>query len=220
MQSMRQPAKSFMLPLIGVCVAAYASHATATAISGQGLPASHAELTGGTVVDFEANTSGEFATSFTYPGVTMTGAPGNKIMWVLNNFDAQFNVTGNSLALTTNDRTQEIVFDFTAPVSAFGFNLGGTDEAWRLIAYSASSTILDEVLLPVINNANDGQWYGIAVQGIASARLYNTAFDNTGGLDYIVIDNFTFASHVPEPATLALLVLGLLGLGVSRARKT
>lgn len=189
-------------------------------LSGQGMPSDHAALTGGTVIDFEYDTPGDFAASFDYGGVRMTG---NNLLRISDAFDNQFNATGNSLTLTTNDRTQAIEFDFASPVDAFGFNFGGTNETWHLIAYGAGGTILEELDLPVLDTGNDGDWRGIAAAGIVSAKLYNTAFDvgtDSGSLDYVVLDNFTYlAAPVPEPETYALMLagLGLVGL-ITRRR--
>ncbi|MEJ2200109.1 MAG: PEP-CTERM sorting domain-containing protein [Desulfuromonadaceae bacterium] len=126
-------------------------------------------------------------------------------------------VTGNALALITNDQTQELTFTFLSPVAAFGFNFGGTELEWQLQAYSVAGSLLDELTIPVFGSSNDGEWFGIAAAGIAWARLYNPAFDvasNTGSLDYVVLDNFTYASAVPEPSTFMLIALGLAGLAL------
>lgn len=190
-------------------------------LSGQGMPSDHSALTGGTVIDFESQTAGDAAISFDYVGMTMTG---NNMLHITDAFDGSHNTTGNSLALTSIDRTQEIVIDFDTPVDAFGFNFGGTNETWHLVAYGAGDAVLEELDLPVIDPTNDGDWRGIAAEGIVSAKLYNTAFDvgtDSGSMDYIVLDNFTyFPAAVPEPETYAFMLagLGVVGWAASRRR--
>jgi len=133
-------------------------------LSGQGVPSDHASLAGGTVIDFEAQTAGDAAVSFDYVGMAMTG---NNMLRITDAFNGSHNTTGNSLALTSIDRTQEIVFDFNTPVDAFGFNFGGTNETWHLVAYGAGDAVLEELDLPVIDPTNDGDWRGIAAEGIS-----------------------------------------------------
>jgi hypothetical protein len=176
-------------------------------------------LVGGSVIDFETNSDGEAALTFGYPDVTMTG---NNILRITNSFGGSFNVMGNSMALTSNDRTEEVIFDFLSPVDAFGFNFGGADFEWYLIAYSAANTILDELTISPFGNSNNGEWFGISAAGIASAKLYNTAFDvgsNSGTTDYVILDNLTYVKSVPEPATLLLMCLGLAGIFVTGIRQ-
>lgn len=192
--------------------------AHAAPISGLGMPSAHAALAGGTVVDFESDAAGAAASSFSYASVTLTG---NNILRVTDAFAGTFNVTGQAIALTTNDRTQSLDLVFATTVDAFGLNIGGTDQIWRLEAYAAGGALIEGMDIPILAAANDGQWYGIAAGGIAGARLFNTAFDvsrDSGTLDYIVVDNVTTASVVPEPGTMALALVALFGCRIVRRR--
>ena len=216
MQRLKQQAKKYISILVVIVGIPLAQTATAVPISGFGSPSSHPALAGGSIVDFESNVSGDFALTFAYPDVTMTG---NNTLRITDSFDGLFNMTGNSVALTSNDQTQEITFNFSSPVAAFGFNFGGADLEWRLIAYSTTSAILGDMTISPFGNSNSGEWFGISAPGIASAILYNTAFDvsgNTGTTDYVVLDNLTYATAVPEPATFMLMSLGLAGFGLRR----
>lgn len=214
----RQPG---VLVTMTACILAVllAQDVAAMTISGLGSPSSHPDLAGGSVIDFEANADGETAITFGYADVSMTG---NDVLRISAAFGGSFNVTGNSLALTTNDLTQQLTLSFLSPVTAFGFNFGGADVAWRLSAYSAAGALLDEQLISPFGNSNDGAWFGISAPGISSARLHNTAFDigaGTGTPDYVVIDNVTVVRAIPEPATTLLMGLNLAGLCLGRLRR-
>jgi len=216
--SMKRQTRILISSFICIFTLPLAQNVAALPLSGLGTPAGHPGLAGGSVIDFEANANGAFASTFHFPDVSITG---NNILRISSSFDGSYNVTGNSLALTTNDQTQEITFNFAAPVEAFGFNFGGVDSSWHLVAYSAASTVLDEFSIAPFGSSNNGEWFGIAGPGIASVQLYNTAFDiasNTGTLDYVVIDNLTYAAPIPEPATILLFSTGLAGLAAGRRK--
>lgn len=186
----------------------------ASPISGTGLPSSNAALAGGSVIDFESNTPvTDDAVTLTYPDVSMTG---NSTLRISAAFDGQFNVTGKALALTTNDSVKEVVFAFTGLVDAFGFNIGGTDVAdWQLVAYSATGATLESLSVPVLNDGNNGNYLGIAMPGIASARL-----SNSGSEDYVVLDNFTYVKQIPEPFSLALIGIGIAGIAYRQRKRS
>lgn len=98
-----RPSRIFICTLIFVAGISVAQHAAATPISGLGLPSDHADLAGGAVIDFESNPHGDVAMTFSYADLTMTG---NNVLRITNSFSGSFNVTGNSLALTSNDQTE------------------------------------------------------------------------------------------------------------------
>ena len=214
-----KPQTTLFFPvLIGVLFLPLSQSAMAASINGTGLPISHPTLAGGAVIDFSSHTSGHASPSLSYTDVEISG---NNVLRITDSFNGMFNMTGKCMALTSNDRTQEVTFTFSTPVDAFGFNLGGTDSPWHLVAYSAANDIVGERTIAPFGNSNNGEWFGIASSGITAARLYNTEFDvlnNTGITDYVVLDNFTYATPVPEPSTCILTGLGLVGLSLS-ARK-
>ena len=177
--------------------------------------------------DFEGFTNGQAVPFFTMGGVTVTvslpnvggpttgrifagsfsGAAGGQAGTV----DGKALLTCMALDLPCDIAIQ---FDFSAPVLGFGawiFDDGfGTEDSFRMMANSATSAVLD---------ANPG--FGAHIvegfigvkddAGISSLTIFNV---NSQGAVF-ELDHLQLAelSPVPEPATLELIALGLLGLG-------
>lgn len=174
-------------------------------------------LAGGRTVTFDQLRSTSYA-SLTVGNVTfrMVGTLFN----ISADYAGQFNTRGKK-SLQTNASIdvlpQVLRFDFAAPVSAFGFYWGASDFIWDLHAFDASGKLLDAQALPILNDSNQGNYFGLKANDIAYATLANRLLSAT---EHAFVDNFTYTQVIPEPGTgfLTLAGLGILGAAVRRRR--
>lgn len=205
--------------LMGCLVAAQAG---ATAITGFGAPAGNVSLAGGSVIDFSAAALGSYS-QLALGGVTISADAG-KTFVITDDLAGSYNTTGRNLQnLQVTGSTGLFDFQFAGPVSAFGFNFGASNEDWLLEALDAGANVLESFTLAQTWFSNAGDYFGIARAGISSARLTQLTHVNDQGIDWILMDNFTFVrdggqQQVPEPASVLLSCLGLLALAWSRRR--
>lgn len=171
-----------------------------------------------TVEDFEGLTGGDIQSSYDLGDFTVAA---DDIMMVLSGATGQgllnHDFTGGPIA-----RTFTVTFDNA--INAFGFSM---QEWGDLGVHGTTMLFSNELGENIVVDTRPGQigqeFYGVTSNlGFTTVTLFDN--ENPFGQDGYVFDNFTYQFHqgngvVPEPASMALLGLGLAGMTVRRLRK-
>ena len=199
--------KSIYLGLLAILLSPMAANA---------VPITVGAFSGGeNVEDLEGLGSAPPVGSFTYGDFSFsesssgTGGPGWR--WLDGFFVA------GSHALTDNAGISDIIIDALSPWSRIGLDVGIGDAVYAVSFYDTALSLLGTVsgsASGVTGNFFAGWEFA---GGISRIRIIETSGENgrVGGIDNIRYENV----RVSEPGTLALLGLGLAGMGMTRRKK-
>ncbi|MET0087396.1 MAG: PEP-CTERM sorting domain-containing protein [Sedimenticola sp.] len=164
-----------------------------------------AAVTGSSIIDFEST----IPSDVTITGGTTTNNAGCSAAL------CGYNTTvGGSYFSRVYGGTS--TFDFSTPIDSFGAYFTGWQISTQtlLLTYSDASTVL--LNMPTASSTGGTVFFGFTDVG---ASITSVAYNAVN--DIVMVDDVRYrtSGDIPEPATLALMGLGLAGIGFSRKKK-
>jgi len=165
------------------------------------------------LIDFEAFSPGTYSSAIQQDIVTIIpSGSGGSFDIVSGPSAGAFPVSGSQF-IANNYSTNEITFDFSTNVSAFGFYI--TDQEREIVTVSFVDGTQQTYQLPGLGAGGSDAFFGYVSDDatISSVRV------SDDGL-FVGYDNFYYSTVVPIPAAAWLFGSALAGLGWLRRRTT
>lgn len=180
----------------------------------------------GAVVDFEGDTTGAKANGFVSGGVTFTDTLGAGLE-VRNGLPVECATSANKCLIVLGDDTSGLQMDFAGVYTTLMLDFGNDNPGFippgglALLQLYLGGVLVGEASTVV--NLDDIMNQSVSYSGTGFDRAvfaYTDAAKNRVNL-IEVVDNITYGGKVPEPSSLALVGLALVGAGALRrsARK-
>lgn len=176
-------------------------------------------LAGATILDFDSEVDGSFISRMFNGEVTISTT--GQALRLDNQFAGIYGMQNKSIK---SQNGQNYIFDFSNTISAFGWDWGAADlSGWVISLLDSNSQLIASYSIPRQTNANGyADFYGASGQNISRVIM-----ENTNNNDYAMIDNFSYvtsssgtAASVPEPSSLVIFALGMMGLVSRQLKKT
>jgi hypothetical protein len=118
---------------------------------------------------------------------------------------------------TSNDEFVMFRFNSNVTLTNIGLNVNGTSD-WAL--YSCTTTAVSSCTTTLVSGTNTPANTTFNSSSFSSTGQYFAILATSNTNTAFGINNLTYASSVPEPATLSLVGMSLLGLGGLRLRRS